>query len=355
MQLRTGEKQWKYFRIEAAFFAVYFCLFPVLSSFEYNFIELRKANLLTGELVSALYYGLFNMATAIVYYKLVQRYLFKRRFAIFILATIIYLVIYHFYRSGLYYITAHLSLLPDSLQQNSLRWYNAHNRINFSTAYMSTQFLCIIALAYFIRSLQQEEQVKTLKEQQLLSELNYLKAQLHPHFFFNTLNNIYSLALKQSTDTAPMVARLGDMMRYILYEGDRKTVPLHREIEFLKNYIEVEKIRHGNNHIEFEVQGNTKGTYIEPLLLLPFIENAFKHGLEQETAGGFVSIVLCLDENGFTLEVVNSTPAQQRPASGGIGLQNVIKRLNILYPGRHQLSMNDENNRHQVSLTLQII
>lgn len=352
MQWKNRKIQWKYVRIEAAFFLVFFIAFPLLSSFEYNFIERRQPILLQEEVISSLYYSVFGIIGGIIYYRIAQHYLFRKRFLAFILATIAYLIVYHFYRSGLYYATGHFDLLPDEMQQRALRWYNANNRINFSTAYMCTQFLCIIALAYFIRSLQQEEQVKSLKEQQLLSELNYLKAQLHPHFFFNTLNNIYSLALRQSADTAPMLARLADMMRYILYESARETVPLHREIGFLENYIAIEKIRHKHNNITFEIQGHTRDMNIEPLLLLPFVENAFKHGLEQETDTGFVTIILCLEETGFTLEVVNSTPQQQRPEPKGIGLQNVTKRLQILYPGKHHLETNEKNNLYQVSLTL---
>ncbi len=354
MELYFSKAQWKYLRIEAAFFLVFFCLFPILSGFEYRFIELHMSNVLPTELISNLYYGIFDVFTALVYYKIVQRYLFDRRYLSFTFATISYLIIYHFYRSGLYYLTAHFGLLPDNLQKEALRWYNVHSRVRFSTAYMGMQFLCIIALAYFIRSLKQDEQMKTLREQQLVSELNYLKAQLNPHFFFNTINNIYALALKQSSDTAPMVAKLGDMMRYILYETEHKTVSLSKEIDFLNNYIVVERIRHKHNRIQFDVQGISNNVIIEPLLLLPFIENAFKHGLEEETTAGFVTIVICLNEDELMLEVVNSKPFNQMSTVKGIGLQNVIKRLKILYPDRYLLEVNDEHGRYQVLLSLQL-
>lgn len=196
--------------------------------------------------------------------------------------------------------------------------------------------------------------MKELKEQQLISELNYLKAQLHPHFFFNTINNIYALALKQSAQTAPMVARLGEMMRYILYEADQPTVPLSRELTFLSDYIEVEKIRHqAHIDIQFDVQGIRQDYRMEPLLLLPFIENAFKHGLEEETKNGFVHIVLCQTDRDLTLQVSNSIPQSVKKAAvSGIGIQNVRKRLDILYPAKYQLDINETPELYEVTLIL---
>ncbi|OKS89264.1 sensor histidine kinase [Mucilaginibacter polytrichastri] len=348
--------QWKYVKIEIAFFVVFFYFFPAFSVFEYNFIELHKAIIPEKDLVSTLFYGTSDILTSFVFYKLIQGFLFTRRFASFIAVIIIYLLLFHFYKRGLYYSVGHSSLLPESLSKESLKWYNANSRINFSIVYMCMEFLCLAALAYFIRSSKQEEQMHLLKEQQLSSELNYLKAQLHPHFFFNTINNIYSLALKQSADTAPMVAKLGDMMRYVLYEADQKKVSLAREIEFLANYVSVEKIRHPDNQtIQFDVQGITNDVYMEPLLLLPFIENAFKHGLQEETAAGFVTIIICRAEQELTLQVSNSKPPKTEVAAAkGIGLQNVIKRLDILYPGNYQLEINDEATIHHALLTLQI-
>jgi len=213
--------------------------------------------------------------------------------------------------------------------------------------------LCIGALAYFIYSAKQNDQMRKLKEQQLLTELTYLKAQLHPHFFFNTMNNIYALALKRSADTAPLVAKLADMMRYILYEAERPIVPLVKEIEFLTNYVEAEKIRHhNNNQITFDVQGLKPAALIEPVLLLPFIENAFKHGLYEETGNGFVDIVICQSDAELILQVTNSKPQPQRETQKGIGLQNALKRLNLLYSRQYTMVIKDESDSYQLNLSL---
>lgn len=355
MSFITHKMQWKYLRAEIAFFVIFFYLFPVISSFEYNFIERHKAEF-GPQVVSTIIYGSFDIIAFGIYYALIQLLLFNRRFWMFACSTIAYLFVYHFYRRGLYFSISHLPVFPAAIRSESLKWYNANSRINFSTVYMCMNFLCLTALAYFIRSSKLDEQMHILKEQQLATELKYLKAQIHPHFFFNTINNIYSLALKQSADTAPMIAKLGEMMRYILYEADKKSVSLDQEIAFLNNYIAVEKIRHtAAISIVFDVQGPTSTTTIEPFLLLPFIENAFKHGLHDETSNGFVYIVLCMAENELILDVKNSKPAQTgRNEAPGIGLKNVINRLDILFGKKYQLFINEEAKKYQLTLTLQM-
>ena len=186
----------------------------------------------------------------------------------------------------------------------------------------------------------------------MISELTYLKAQLQPHFFFNTLNNIYSLALIQSKDTAPLVAKLAEMMRYILYKSDEKLVSLKEEVAFLQNYVEVERIRYRSAiKINFETQGIDEESKISPLLLLPFIENAFKHGIEEEEKDGFVNIIICKTEDELTLEVSNSI-AKTKENLGGIGLVNVKKRLEILYPNSHLLAIENDGIVYNVNLTL---
>ena len=177
-------------------------------------------------------------------------------------------------------------------------------------------------------------------------------SQLHPHFFFNTLNNIYSLALKQDKDTATLVAKLAEMMRYMLYKADEKWVLLKEETEFIRNYVDVEHIRYrAAITINLDMQGIDSQSRIAPMLLLPFIENAFKHGVEEEQQQGFVSIIICKTHKELTLEVQNSI-ATKTPQSGGIGLINVKKRLGILYPNRHHLDIQHNQKFYHVSLTL---
>ena len=295
------------------------------------------------------------LSFSVYYWVFLKRYVAKRNVMGIILCSVGFVVFDQLldkYVSN--WLVAHSSIVSDELRKRSLRYLN-DPRIIFTFNYrLISSIFPLTGLAFLVRSLTQDRQMKELKEQQLLSELNYLKAQMHPHFFFNTINNIYSLALKQSVQTAPMVAKLGEMMRYILYEADQKLVPITREITFLSNYIEVEKIRHKENiQIDFDVQGLQAGYQIEPLLLLPFIENAFKHGLEEETDTGYVNIIILQTENELILDLKNSKPANSSAAQKGIGLQNVLKRLGILYPGKHRLEVKDETGEYHVILTLQ--
>ncbi|KQR71745.1 sensor histidine kinase [Pedobacter sp. Leaf176] len=346
--------QWNYVQIELLFFFVFFYLFPVLTDIEYNFNEPRHASPLSESLKWTLIYGSFAILPALIFYYLIKVFLVRKRLMLFLLSACAYLVGLHFYMAGEYYLIGHASFLPVQMQKNALRWYAAGN-IHFSVVYMFREFICIMALAFFIRSAKQDKKLHEMSEQQLISELNYLKAQLHPHFFFNTMNNIYSFALQKSEHTAPMVAKLADMMRYILYEAHHKKVPLQNEIAFIINYIETEKIRYKMAHkISFDVQGNASNVLIEPLLLLPFIENAFKHGLEDETGKGNVRLVLFINGREIILQVNNSKPIGYCKREKGIGLENVIKRLKLLYPERYKLEISDEPHEYQVNLTLMI-
>ena len=346
--------EWKYFRFELLFFITYYLLFPIITAAEYRYFEQHNTGKFFNDALEMVVYSPIGILSGIVYYAIVRYALVTKNLVRFIGYTILYLIALVFYKELAYLLLSHLEFLPAKVRSDAARWAQAKG-LHYSIIYMCRDFLCISALAYFIYAAKQDDQLRKLKEQQLLTELTYLKAQLHPHFFFNTLNNIYSLALKQSTDTAPLVARLAEMMRYILYEAEQPKVPLQKEIAFLTNYIDTEKIRqHANNQISLDVQGIQPNTLIAPLLLLPFIENAFKHGLQQETANGFVHIVICESEKELMLQVNNSKPSSLKENPKGIGLQNAARRLNLLYNGRFTMNSQEDAHTYQLNLSLQI-
>jgi hypothetical protein len=346
----------KYFIIEVCFFVFIAYISSVISDLEYSYYEQHNILNFTRVLEYRLVIGTFSFVFYGSYYWLfLKRYVYHKRIAAIVLGSVIFMLVSHLYdKYVMYGSISQMPFVSKELRAQALKEFNRPH-IYFTFNYLiSMVVIPVTGFAFLIRSLQQDEQLKTLKEQQLLSELTFLKAQLHPHFFFNTINNIYALALKQSADTAPMVAKLAEMMRYILYEADQPAVSLNREIEFLNNYIGTEKIRHKHNDIRFDVQGIDRNISIEPLLLLPIIENAFKHGLEQETGTGYVHIVACLVENELTIEVTNSKPAGvDVKLTKGIGMQNLQKRLAILYPEKFQLTLHDQTDKYQVILTLQ--
>ncbi len=211
----------------------------------------------------------------------------------------------------------------------------------------------IAALVAIIKLVQhnkkQEQKQQELFKQRISAELQLLKNQLHPHFLFNTLNNLYGMALTKDDKTPDVIIRLSNLMSYMLYECDVPKIALSKEIEHLKNYIELEKIRYNNQlEVVFEVAGEIQDKMIAPLLLLPFIENAFKHGASKEDKPMWMNINIwsSIDKLSFTIE--NSLPdevllqQEKIKTQSGIGLQNVRKRLDLLYPSQYQLSILEE-------------
>lgn len=346
---------WKYFKIEVIFFLFICYIGSIISDIEYSFYEQHDVWKFTGALEYRLVIGTYSLLFYAVYYWVfLKRYVFQKKLIPILISIACFIILSHLYdKHVMNWSIPKLSFVSDELKARALRDYN-RPKLFFIISYTLNRIVfTIIGFAFLIRSLQQDEQLKVLKEQQLMAELTYLKAQLQPHFFFNTLNNIYALALKQSKDTAPLVAKLSEMMRYILYQSDQKRVLLKDEIAFIRNYVEVENIRYRSAiTINLDIQGIDGQSTISPLLLLPFVENAFKHGVAEEITSGFITLIICKNEDELTMEVSNSIAAQSEIKSGGIGLANVVKRLEILYPGQYQLTNQNDGKVYQVSLTL---
>lgn len=347
----------KYFRIELLFLLFMSYFRAVISDLEYSYYEEGNIWNFVNDLEYRLVYGTSSIILyGFYYWGFLKPLLAKNKIFYLILSAIGFIVVDSICNKYQNLLVSELDFLSDDIRTRALLDYEKI-KIRFVLNYvLSYTLFTLLGVAYLVRSLQQDEAVKALKEQQLLTELNYLKAQLQPHFFFNTLNNIYALAIRQSKDTAPMVAKLSQMMRYVIYESGSPQVPLEREIEFLNNYVEIEQIRRPSNIvINFDMQGHTTLNRIEPLLLLPLVENAFKHGIEDEIENGFVRVVLDVTERELTLQVENSKPSILAASSGGVGLKNMTKRLNLLYPGRHELDIEETENTYRAILTLQLV
>jgi two-component system, LytTR family, sensor kinase len=188
-------------------------------------------------------------------------------------------------------------------------------------------------------------------------ELKSLRDQINPHFLFNTLNNLYGLTSINPRQAGEVVLRLSQLMQYMLYEGNLTTVPLQQEITYLENYLALERIRYGSNlHLAFQQSGLTEGVRIAPLLLLPFVENAFKHGLSRQLGDAWLQIQLTVTSHELTFKVENSKPESpdtvDNPTDEGIGLPNVAKRLDLLYPNRHRLRQLSGTDTFLTTLTL---
>jgi sensor histidine kinase YesM len=200
---------------------------------------------------------------------------------------------------------------------------------------------------------------KDLETQRMQSEIKFLKSQINPHFLFNTLNSLYALTLKKSDAAPEIVIKLSEMMRYMLYECNERRVPLAKEVTYIQNYLDLEKLRQsGHSDIRFDVEGEIMDQTIAPLIFIPFLENSFKHGLNHQLGDGYVHVIMKVLGNKLLLRILNSKP-KQVPArgdrsSGGIGLVNVRRRLNLLYPNQYKLDILDSEKEHIVELSLDL-
>ena len=214
-------------------------------------------------------------------------------------------------------------------------------------------FLIVFFLSLMLRITQKWRQTE---KEKLNAELSYLKAQINPHFLFNTLNSIYSLAIEKSENTASAIIKLSAMMRYVINEAHQPLVSLEKEINYIRSYIALQQIRFGNSiSILFDVNGQVQGQEIAPLILIPFIENAFKHGVNAEENSD-IKIIIAVSQNDLLLIVSNNKVfrAQNDENRSGLGVQNTKGRLQLLYPGRHTLVIDDNNNTFAVSLDIRL-
>ncbi len=208
----------------------------------------------------------------------------------------------------------------------------------------------ILALQWYA----QNNRIMALEKEKTQVELDMLKQQINPHFFFNTLNNLYALSLHKSDQTPDVILQLSDLMRYVIYKGQEATVPLREDVRYLEDYIRLQEIRLKQRlEVVFEKEITREDIVIAPLLLVVFVENAFKHGIEVVEGDAFLHIRLKADEKGLAFICGNSA-AEAGTAEGnsGIGLQNLRKRLALLYPGKHRMVAGRENHTFKAELYL---
>jgi two-component system, LytTR family, sensor histidine kinase AlgZ len=199
---------------------------------------------------------------------------------------------------------------------------------------------------------------KEIENEKLTAELRFLKAQINPHFLFNTLNNLYYLATVNSPKTPEVIDKLSQMMRYMLYDTNHQKVPIVKEIDYMKNYIDLEKLRLDKQvPINFVVNGSTESVFIVPLIFITFLENAFKHGVSNNSKIAFVNITIDLKGKNCTYIVENSKlPAnvENTNEKSGIGLQNVNRRLDLSYPNNYNLNISENETSYKVTLSLNL-
>jgi LytS/YehU family sensor histidine kinase len=215
----------------------------------------------------------------------------------------------------------------------------------------------MLAIKYYKNWYIKQRRSQELGRENIQAELQLLKAQVHPHFLFNTLNNIYSFVLNRDDRAANLVDKLAGMIDYMRTEGENSLVPLEKEIQLIKDYVGLEKVRYGDRlELKVDITCENQQMLIAPLLMIPFVENSFKHGTSQMLRHPWVKLEITCVGNQLFFNLSNSKPSVivANKVNKGIGLNNVKKRLQLLYPGKHQLNIYSTEDSFNVNMQLML-
>lgn len=299
----------------------------------------------------------FLLVGSLIYYT-APKLLFKRKYAQFAIISVVLVVISSLV---LTYLFGSPIETPNPINDLEFRPPPPNFRrpppskflMHFLMLSVSYILAIVIEVSLFLKA--KEEETILTERINLQNELKLLKSQINPHFLFNSLNNIYALSAIDSNKTQQSISYLSDMLRYVLYECEQETVPIKKEIEYIKNYLKLFSLKSSKKYpitTEFNILNNTIS--IAPMLFIPFIENALKHSNIEKINDSFISIKINTDADYIFFEVKNSIPEKiiNKDKVGGIGLENVKKRLAILYPEKHQLTISEDESSFNIQLKI---
>lgn len=236
-----------------------------------------------------------------------------------------------------------------------ISYYEFFDILKFVLVYFAVSSLLKFSKSWFLLT-ETNRRLSQLQKEKIETELKALKGQINPHFLFNSMNSIYSLALNRSEKTPEIILKLSDIMRYIIYEANTNFVDLSKEINYLNDYIDLQKLRTDNRAtVKFEIIGNLDKVKVAPLLFFPLVENSFKHGVKGSTGKSYVNIELLVDDTNIKFNIENNKGIiddVERKEYKGIGLDNVKKRLEMIYSDRHELSIVDKEDAFKVELKI---
>lgn len=292
-------------------------------------------------LVNTILYGVFNAASFyLIIYILLPHYLNKRRYlAFFGLSTIVVVVFSAMLGAGLYW-----------NMQDYVTQYNIRYPQTFLYGFISIfSMVCMLGGAKLF-----SDRLRSERER-LEVELRYLKAQVNPHFLFNAINSVYFLIRKDPDKASETLIKLSDLLRFQLYDCSDEKIPVEKELDYIQNYIELEKIRKGERvKVEYSCEGDMSGFVIAPFMLIPFLENAFKYVSNYADFANVIRIKLVRTETDFTAIFMNTHENVQRSEVGGIGLANVKRRLELVYPNQHHLRIDQQRDTYTATLSLKV-
>jgi two-component system LytT family sensor kinase len=293
-------------------------------------------------------------ATYFTLYYLIDKLLIPRKYTLFVGMLFVSMIVFGITLRALAYYTLYPIFYPDGNLVPVLYFPKV------LIAIFSTYSVVAIVASFHLGKHWHNHQhaAQQLEKEKIESELKLLKSQINPHFLFNTLNNLYVLALNQSTHTSETVHKLSELMSYMLYDSNQNEVSLKKELHYIENYISLEKLRYESRlDISVNVYSDLDGIMIAPLMILPFIENCFKHGVSKQITHSWIRIDISTNDNLLDIKIENSKNPDEvnnkKPISG-IGLQNVRKRLELIYPNRYQLDVFDEEESYLVIFKLEL-
>lgn len=295
----------------------------------------------------------FPLHLIIVYfniYFLYPRFLLKKRYGRFFVWFSLALLAHYIIRTGLNYLLVTENIWPEAEGHQQAFTFNHIVAVSIGEIY-------VIALVSTIKLtfdwILEKRRNHELQQEQLKTELRFLKSQIQPHFFFNTLNNLYALSIQKSDAAPEMILKLSEIMQYVLYDARQPAIALRKEINYIHSYLELEKLRYGDRILSnLEIAGDIDDIMVPPLLFLPFIENCFKHGTKNMAA---TKVFICFEktEKNLCFEVRNNFDHQHQVSiSHGIGIENVKRRLNLLYPNNFVLKTTIDRGEYIVTLKL---
>ena len=334
----------------ACFLMVPFVFYPRPRDFSFFAERYLSAFFILNNILLIVFYYLNT-------YLFIPQWLDHKKFLIYGLVILSLLIFYGSFPRIYHYFFANLQPQPPRPPSGRPRNFQQPLLAPGNIAVFLLIFVFSTGIKVINQWLRSEQRNKEIANEKLQAELSFLKAQINPHFLFNTLNNIYALASAQSEKTAPAVMKLSSIMRYVLTDARNDLVPLEKEIQFTTHYIELQKMRlTDKSSVEFTVKGEPTGKQIAPLLLLPFIENAFKYGISTREYSP-ICILLEIKKDSVYFSVINrkhiNTPLKMVDNTG-IGIHNTRRRLDLLYPEQHTLTIDDVPAEYTVHLNIQV-
>ncbi len=331
--------------------SIAFLMLPIIFSPDFSFtFEFIKHRDFQHEM---LYFFLLLLFFYVAYYFLIPELFNRKKYLLFIISVLFFYILFSWISNiGHHHEITGKGQMPPPMQH--MRNTNMINSILFHEFnHHLFKFLIVLVSALLINN---NNQLKKIAKEKVDAELSFLKAQIKPHFLFNTLNSIYSLAIQKSSEVPHAIALFSVMLRYITNEAHKNFIPINKELGYISSYVGLQKLRFENTvKVEFYVEGSTDEREIAPLILSTFVENAFKYGVNPEKKS-IIKISVFVSESEICLTVFNNKVLDQKTqiTEGGMGLENVQKRLDLLYPNLHELNINDEKESYSILLKIKL-